>query len=217
MKRYRRLSKMKVLNFEQCEGRILPTLVFVLNGNDYGAAKPSDLTAHAARVLQKAGNQAIQLSTPELATTGAFYSLVKKIDSLSHGQPIGIVGFSAGGTLAARLAGVKTLHVTAALAYYSPPDLRDYLNFHRGDRYYRSAVGHVHFTSSAINLLSGPSDTSAYVVSAFGLYDHNVVASESTASFRRDFPHGQVYYYPGPHGVSINASYPALEDFLTHL
>jgi hypothetical protein len=47
-----------------------------------------------------------------------------------------------------------------------------------------------------------------YVVATFGLEDTDVVASESTASFLRDFPHGHVYDYPGPHDVSIEASPP---------
>ena len=39
----------------------------------------------------------------------------------------------------------------------------------------------------------------------------------STASFDRDFPDGHVYYYDGPHGVSLYADYPAFEDFVSHL
>ncbi len=90
--------------------------------------------------------------------------MARQIESLSHGSPIGIVGFSSGGALAARLSGVKSLHVIAALDYYGPPSLRDYLNYHKSDRYDAYILSHVHFTRSAINVLSGPSDTSAYVV-----------------------------------------------------
>jgi dienelactone hydrolase len=212
----RRRPSRPALDFERCEDRTLTTLVFVLNGNAFSPARPSPLTADAARVLQKAGHQAIQISTPEISTPAAFERVVAQIRSLSHGRPIGIVGFSAGGSLAARLAGVSSLHVRAALDYYGPADLQDYLDQHRGDSYYRYVVGHVHFTPSTIRLLSGPSNTSAYVVAAYGLEDQNVVASSSAASFLKDFPQGKVYTYPGPHGVSINASPPALKDFLAH-
>jgi dienelactone hydrolase len=136
---------------------------------------------------------------------------------MSHGRPIGLVGFSAGGTLAARLAGVASLHVKDVLSEYGPPDLRDYLAFHNGDRFYRYVVGHVRFAPSLLDLLSGPTETTAHVVATYGLADRNVVASESTAGFRRDYPNGRVYYYPGHHGASIQASPPALQDFLSHL
>ena len=54
-------------------------------------------------------------------------------------------------------------------------------------------------------------------MSAFGLADHNVVSSVSTASFDSDFQHGQVFYYQGPHGVTINADLPAFDAFLARL
>ena len=56
-----------------------------------------------------------------------------------------------------------------------------------------------------------------HVVVDLSLNDHNVVASESTAGFQRDYPGSRVYYYPGGHGASIDASPSALEDFLNHL
>jgi dienelactone hydrolase len=143
--------------------------------------------------------------------------VAREIESLSHGESIGLVGFSAGGALAARLAGVEALHVKAALDYYGPPDFRDYLEYHGDDRFVQYFAGRVHFSPSFIALMSGPYHSSAYVVGAFGLYDQNVVASVSTASFERDHFHGKVYDYPGPHGVSIDASPPALRDFLMHL
>src|SRR5271157_2999266 len=205
------------LTYEQCEDRALLTLIFVLNGNAFSATSPSILTANAAQVLERAGDRAVQISTPEIETAGDFYGVARQIETLSHGSPIGIVGFSAGGTLAARLSGVKSLHVIAALDYYGPPSLRDYLNYHNGDRFDAYVLSHVHFTRSAINVLSGPSDTSACVVCAFGLYDRNVVASVSTSSLQQDFPTAHVYYYAGAQGVSINASPQALHDFLLHV
>ncbi|WP_435008624.1 alpha/beta hydrolase family protein [Tundrisphaera lichenicola] len=207
----------RALGFEQAEDRTLTTLIFVLNGNAFRPARPSSLTADAARVLKKAGHQAIQIATPEINSGAAFDQLARKIASIAHGRPIGIVGFSAGGSLAARLAGVAKLHVKAALDYYGPADFRDYLDRHQGDAFYRAVVGRVHFKPSAIRMLSGPIQTSAYVVGAFGLDDRNVVASDSIASFRKVIPNGQTYTYPGPHGASINASPPALRDFLAHV
>jgi hypothetical protein len=53
MKRCRRLFQARGLSFEQCEDRTLCTLVFVLNGNAYSDAQPSELTAQAARVLNQ--------------------------------------------------------------------------------------------------------------------------------------------------------------------
>jgi hypothetical protein len=76
---------------------------------------------------------------------------------------------------------------------------------------------HIHSNRRVIRLLSGPETTQAYVVAAFGLKDHNVVDGPSTASFRRDLPRSRVYNYDGPHGLPIDASRPALADFLSHL
>ena len=44
-----------------------------------------------------------------------------------------------------------------------------------------------------------------------------MIASVSTASFEKDFRHGQAYDYPGPHGVTLYADYAAYQDFLDHL
>jgi hypothetical protein len=115
------------------------------------------------------------------------------------------------------LAGIAKLHVQAVLSYYGPPDLRDWLAYHHGDRYYRCVTGHVDFDPGIIDILSGVSDSKSYIIDALGEHDHNVVASMSTASFDHDFPDGHLYYYDGPHEVSLYADYPAFEDFLSHL
>ncbi|MGC1722118.1 MAG: hypothetical protein WA746_24290 [Isosphaeraceae bacterium] len=39
----------------------------------------------------------------------------------------------------------------------------------------------------------------------------------STSSVQQDFPTAHVYYYADAHGVSINASPQALQDFLVHV
>ena len=78
-------------------------------------------------------------------------------------------------------------------------------------------TSHVDFDTGIINLLSGVSDSDAYIIDCFGERDRSVVASMSTASFDHDFPDGHIYYYDGPHGVSLYADYPAFEDFLAHL
>ena len=85
------------------------------------------------------------------------------------------------------------------------------------DSYYQYVTSHVHLTTAVEHLLSGPSTSNAYFVAAFGLGDRNVQAAVSTASFQQDFPHGQVYDYPGPHGVTLYADYAAFQDFLDHL
>ena len=48
----------------------------------------------------RAGNQAVQISTPTIETAGDFYGVARHIESLSHGSPMDR-GFSSGGTLAA--------------------------------------------------------------------------------------------------------------------
>jgi hypothetical protein len=203
---------------EQFEPRMLPSLVFIFNGNGFAASHPdAEQTGSAAQQLIEHGVRAIQLATPAMDSPSDFYGLADEIRSLSKGQPIGLMGFSAGGALAARLSGIASLNVRAVMNYYGPPDLRDWINYHQGDRFYKYVTTHVHFDSGIINLLSGPSSSTAYVVNAFGLYDHNVVTSVSTASFNRDFQYGRVFYYPGPHRVSLFADYPAFVDFLSHL
>ena len=109
------------------------------------------------------------------------------------------------------------LNVQAVMNYYGPPDFRDWLAYHHGDRFSRFVTTQVRVTPGFVGLMSGASETQAYIVNAFGLHDQNIVSSLSTSSFDRDFPHGQVYYYPGPHGVNLYACYPAFQDFLSHL
>jgi len=213
----RKSSSDRAPSFERCEERILTTLVFVLSGNAYSAASPNTVTANAAQVLRQAGNQAVQLAYPMMATPAAFFGLERQIQSLGHGQPIGIVGFSAGGTLALRIATDKAIRVVSVLDCYGPPDLNDYLLYHKSDRFARHILGRVPFTRSAINLLSGPIATNAHVVAAFGLRDANVVAFGSAVSLQRDLPEASIYTYDGPHGVGINACPLALEEFLANL
>jgi hypothetical protein len=202
---------------EQFESRMLPTLVFVFNGNAFAEAKPDWTTQLAAAQLTQHGDQAIQLTTPAMDSPAAFFQLANEIRGISKGRPIGLMGFSAGGALAMRLAGLPGLNVKAVMNYYGPPDFRDWLAYHRGDRFFQYVATHVRVTPGFVRLMSGPSATQAYVVSAFGLRDQLIVSSMSTASFDRDFPHGQVYYYPGPHGVTLYACYRAFQDFLAHL
>jgi pimeloyl-ACP methyl ester carboxylesterase len=205
-------------DFEECESKILPCLVFVFNGNGFAASRPdASITGSAAKQLMQHGDRAIQLATPAMANLSDFYQLVREIRLASGGQPIGLMGFSAGGTLAMRLSAISSLNVRAVMSYYGPPDLRDWLTYHQGDKIYSYVTSRVHFSPAIVKLLSGPSSSTAYIVSAFGKYDANVVTSVSTASFDRDYQHGQVFYYPGPHGVSLFADYAAFRDFLAHL
>jgi hypothetical protein len=203
---------------EAFEPRLLPTMVFVFNGNGYAEARPDTIhTQLAADKLTTLGDLPVQMTAPAMSSPRAFDELADEIRAISHGQPIGLMGFSSGGGLALRLSGVPDLNVQAVMSYYGPPDLSDWLNYHFGDRYFRWVTGHVHFDRGIINLLSGVSDSDAYIVTAFGLTDKNVVASMSTASFDHDFPAGHLYYYDGPHGVSLYADLPAFEDFVSHL
>ena len=203
---------------ERCEGRSLATtVVFIFNGDGYGAAKPDSLTANAAQVIRQAGDRPVQLAYPALSSPSVLASVARQIERIGHGQPVGLVGFSAGGSLAERLAGLPGVNAKAVLAEYSPPDLNDYLAFHGHDRFGTYVVEHGHFNLAAYGALSGPGHTSAHMVGAFGLQDVNIVAGESAASFLRDYPGADVYQYNGPHGVAINASVPALNDFLSHL
>jgi hypothetical protein len=204
-------------SLEPCEPRVLPTLVFVFNGNGFAAAQPSVLTQSAANFLLQHGEKPIQLATPPIGGVAAFGQVVGQIARLAKGQPIGLVGFSAGGALALRLSEFPQLNVTAALDFYGPPDLKGWLTYHRGDRYYNYVTSRVHFTSQLIALMSGVSDSRSFIVGAFGTNDRNVVSSVSTASFERDFPHGELFTYPGPHGVALRACLAATADFLEHL
>jgi Dienelactone hydrolase family len=197
---------------------MLPTLVFVFNGNAFAAAQPdAEHTGLAARELAEHGDRAVQMATPAMEDPGDFYELADEIRAISKGQPIGLLGFSAGGALAMRLAAIPELHVQAALSYYGPPDLRDWLIQHKGDSHYRHVLSHVQFDRGIIDLLSGVSTSDAYIIDAFGLEDTTVVSSTSTVSFEQDFPDGHIFYYDGTHGVSMKACYPAFEDFLAHL
>ena len=202
---------------EACEARVLTALVFVLNGNAFSEASPNDLTANAAGVLQAAGHRVVQLGYPEIATPSAYYGLATQIKSMSRGRPIGLVGFSAGGSLASRLSSIESLNVKAVLNEYGPPDMRDWYRYHGADRFGLYVRSHVPMTPQAVALLSGPSTSKAYIAAAFGSGDRNVTASHSIASFHRDFSAGKSYTYRGGHGASISASRAALEDFLAHL
>lgn len=204
-------------DFDRCEDRVLTALVFVLNGASFAAAGPNRLTADAAAVLRQAGNQVVQLSNPPIHSAAALAGFEARVVKLAHGRTVGLVGFSAGGALALRLAAAPGLKVSAVLDYYGVPDVRAYLGRHAADHNFRPISGLAPFRPSLVALLSGPVKTSAHVVAAFGAYDPNVRADTSTADLLRDDPHADVYTYPGAHGARITASLPALDDFLAHL
>jgi dienelactone hydrolase len=202
---------------ERCEDRCLTTLIFVLNGNGFAAAKPNQLTANAAAVLHQAGNQVVQLSNATINTPAAYNALARKVVRLAHGQDVGLVGFSAGGALAIHLAATPGLKVNAVLDYYGVPDIRAYLQRHSVDHDLRSISGLAPFRPSLVAFPSGPLATSARVIAAFGARDPHVRPDTSSADLLRDDPFAHVYTYPGGHGVSITASRPALADFLLEL
>ncbi len=199
---------------ESCEGRTLTTLVFVLNGNSFMAASPSILTADAASVLRRAGERPVQVSYAAITSPAAFRSLAASLVRLAHGEQVGLVGFSAGGALSLRLAATPGLDVEAVLDYYGVPDVRAYLARHGSDR---PISGLAPFRRPIVSLLSGPLDTEAHVVAAFGQRDPNVRPGTSDADLLDDDPTAACYAYPGGHGVAITASKAALGDFLSHL
>jgi dienelactone hydrolase len=199
---------------EQCEDRTLFTLVYLLNGTNFTADGPSELTDYSGTLVRQAGNRVVQLSTPTVNTPAAYQSLAATVVKMAHGRTIGLVGVGAGGSLALRIATSPGLKVSAVLDYFGVPDAQAYLDGH-GSR--QPVVGLAPYRSSVVSLLSGPLTTQAHVVAAFGRNDPNVQPATSTADLLRDDPSADVYTYPGGYGAPINASKPALEDFLSHL
>ena len=204
-------------SLEALESREVPTLVLVFSGNGLGAAGTGALTAVAAGELNKLGFPTVQLAYPAIDSPGVYEHLAHRVETISHGQPIALEGFSAGGLLAARLAGDPALNVKAVLDFYGPPDLSDWLAEHKGDHAYHYVADQMHLSPGVINLLSGPSPTTAFVVAAFGEFDPISIAPESIASFHNDFHSGEVFVYPGAHGVSPGADPAAVAAFVQHL
>ena len=145
---------------ERCEDGALLTLVFVLNGNSFNAAKPNSLTSNAASVLKQAGDQVIQLSNPRINSPAALTALENQVKRLAHGQTVGLVGFSAGGALALHVAATPGLKVSAVLDYYGVPDVRAYLNRHTGTN--NPIAGLAPFKAPLVAALSGPVATTAH-------------------------------------------------------
>lgn len=202
---------------QACEPRACPTMVFLFPGNALAAATPDIPTQTAADRLLRLGDQPVQVSTPPMDSPRAFEAVVNYVREVSRGQPIGLIGFSAGGALALHLAGQPGLDVRSVLDFYGPPDLRDWFASHSHDHYYQYVTSHVHVTPTVVDLLSGPTDSSAHFVAAFGSQDANVRADVSLAAFQADFPGGQSSVYDGNHGVTIYADYPAFYSFLASL
>ena len=191
--------------------------MFVLNGNAFAGASPSIQTQVAAADLQKRGDRAIQVSYPNMNSVGAFNQLAGQIRQVSRGQPIGLIGFSAGGHWPCDCHSFPHCNVKSVLDFYGPPDLANWISQHQGDIHARHVLSNINGNQKFINAMSGPGTTTAYLVSAFGTSDGAVNAALSGASFQQDFPGGKVYYYGGSHGVTIRACYAAYQDFLSHL
>ena len=202
---------------ERCEDRALLTLVVVFNGNSFRAAKPDALTAQAAAVLRAAGNQVVQLGNPAINSPAALTKLAGQVAKLADGRSVGLVGFSAGGALALRVATDSRVHASAVLDYYGVPDVQDFLNRHAADGFVRPIAGLAPFRPAVVNAFSGSIATTAHIVGAFGQDDPNVAAATSEADLKADAPTADVETYPGGHGAAINASPTALQDFLAHL
>ena len=154
-----------------------------------GGGDPRPPHETAAAQLARAGDQPIQVSTPALNGPAAFYRIANYVRTVSQGQPIGLMGFSAGGALAMRLAGQPGLNVTAVMNYYGPPDLNAWIASHHNDFYYRYVASHVHLTSAVEKLLSGPSTSNAYFVGRVRAQGpRGSIATVSTASFHAGLP-----------------------------
>ncbi|QEH33609.1 Alpha/beta hydrolase family protein [Aquisphaera giovannonii] len=202
---------------ESLESRSLMAMVFLLNGNGYAQASPSIQTRVAAADLARRGHTPIQVSYASMTGLGPYLALANSLVRASQGQPIGLIGFSAGGTLALRLASYPGLRVSSVLNFYGPPDLAGWLSYHGRDMYARRISQNIDGSRAFIDAMSGPGDSSAHLVSVFGERDRNVDAVSSASSFRQDFRSGVVYTYAGNHGVTIRAQPTAYQDFLSHL
>ena len=179
---------------ELLEPRTLATLVFVLNGNAFAGASPSVQTKTAAADLARRGDRAIQISYAAMCSVGAFDQLAGQIRQVSRGRPIGLIGFSAGGTLALRLSQFSSLNVKAVLDFYGPPDLANWVSQHGGDIHAQQVLSNINNNQNFINAMSGPVTTTAYLVSAFGTQDTGVSAAPNAVSSQQDFPGGKVFY-----------------------
>ena len=218
MTEQRRARRPTAPTFDRCEGRALTTVLVVLNGNSFRAATPGALTADAAATLRReSGDRVVQLATPAIRSPASIQTLATSIRRVAHGQPVGLVGFSAGGALALRLAALPNLRVAAVLDYYGVPDVRAYLDRHAADRVVQPIVGLSPFRPALVAAFSGPIATRAHVVAAFGTRDPNVGADATAPDLLADHPDAAVYAYDGGHGVGLTASRPALADFLAHL
>ena len=82
--------------FERCERRVVPTMVFILNGNGFAAANPGFQTQTAAELLAARG---LRDSTFYAAIERPLRVLRTCRSDQDHqqGRPIGLIGFSAGG------------------------------------------------------------------------------------------------------------------------
>src|SRR4051794_3336515 len=126
----RPLMRRTIPAFERCEDRALTALVFIFNGASFAATGPNRLTANAAAVLRQAGNQVVQLATPPINSAAALQALGARLATVAHGRSVGLVGFSAGGAVALRLAATPGLNVSAVLDYYGVPDVLAYIRRH---------------------------------------------------------------------------------------
>ena len=79
------MKRSPTLAFEQLETKLLPTLVFVFNGNGFAESKPDQNTQIAADLVSSHGNRAIQLATPAMDGPAAFYQLARRDSSDQQG------------------------------------------------------------------------------------------------------------------------------------
>ena len=85
--------------YERCEDRALLTLTSSSTATStvQPANQPEHPDSQCRTGTDRAANHAVQISTPKIETAARLVRVARQIESLSHGSPIGIEGFSSAG------------------------------------------------------------------------------------------------------------------------
>ena len=87
---------------EVFEPRVVPRPRIRVERQSYQPLPDTLHTQLAADKLISLGDRPVQMTTPAMSSPRAFYDLADEVLAISHGQPIGLLGFSSGGGLALR-------------------------------------------------------------------------------------------------------------------
>jgi dienelactone hydrolase len=195
---------------ELLESRDLTAVVLIFNGNAFGPTAPDAITSKLAAQLRAAGHKPMQMALGPI-TPALVKQLGRKIDILAaRGEGVAVAGFSAGGSLAARLA-MSHPAVDAALDLYGPLDLADWFDYHeaRNTTSSRSALaavrGHLGGNQQTVDLFSGPAFLrETPILAAFGDRDQNVTIDVNRQSARSSGANIHFTTFKGPHGASAS-------------